>query len=70
MLVQVGTHEILYDDAVSLADQATRAGVTVELEIGEELIHVWQIFPITPEAIASTARIGRFLAAKAGTGSE
>lgn len=62
-LVQVGTHEILYDDAVSLADAATRAGWELELEIGHDLIHVWQIFPITPEAVASTVRIGRFVAA-------
>lgn len=61
VLVQVGTHEILYDDAVSFADAATEAGVSIELEIGHELIHVWQIFPITPEAVASTVRIGRFL---------
>lgn len=62
LLIQVGTHEILYDDAVSLAEQATRAGVEAELEIGEELIHVWQIFPITPEAMNATARIARHLA--------
>ena len=65
-LVQVGTHEILYDDAVSFAELAAQAGVEVELEIGEELIHVWQIFPITPEAVASTTRIGRFLAEDRG----
>lgn len=62
-LVQVGTHEILYDDSVSFAEEATRAGVEVQLEIGHELIHVWPIFPITPEAVASTTRIGGFLAA-------
>ena len=62
-LVLVGTHEILYDDAVSFADLATQAGSKVELEIGHELIHVWPIFPITPEAVAATARIGRFLVA-------
>ena len=61
ILLQVGTHEILYDDAVSFADVAGRGGVKVELEIGHDLIHVWQIFPITPEAVASTVRIGRFL---------
>jgi len=60
-LVLVGTHEILYDDAVTFAEMAARAGVKVELEIGHELVHVWPIFPITPEAVASTARIGRFL---------
>ncbi len=62
ILIQVGTHEILYDDAVSFAEEASRAGVEVELEIGHDLIHVWPIFPITPEAVASTARIGRFFA--------
>jgi len=61
ILLQVGTHEILYDDAVSFADMAGKGGVRVELEIGHDLIHVWQIFPITPEAVASTVRIGRFL---------
>ena len=65
-LVLVGTHEILYDDSVSFAEAAAEQGVEVELEIGHELIHVWPIFPNTPEAVASTARIGRFLGA--GTG--
>ena len=60
-LVLVGTHEILYDDAVTFAQVAAEQGVEVELEIGHELIHVWPIFPITPEAVASTVRIGRFL---------
>jgi epsilon-lactone hydrolase len=65
-LVLVGTHEILYDDAVSFAQVAAEQGVEVELEIGHELIHVWPIFPITPEAVASTVRIGRFLGTKNG----
>ena len=65
-LVLVGTHEILYDDAVSFAELATEQGANVELEIGHELIHVWPIFPITPEAVASTVRIGRFLGTKRG----
>lgn len=69
-LVLVGTHEILYDDSVSFAEVATEHGVEVELEIGHELIHVWPIFPITPEAVASTARVGRFLAADRGKGVE
>jgi epsilon-lactone hydrolase len=68
ILVQVGTHEILYDDAVSFAEAAAQAGVEVKLEIGHDLIHVWQIFPITPEAVASTARIGLFLSSTRGKG--
>jgi len=70
MLVMVGTHEILYDDAVSFAEETARTGTEVELEIGHELIHVWPIFPITPEAVASTARIGRFFAASRGISTE
>jgi acetyl esterase/lipase len=66
VLVLVGTHEILYDDSVSFAESASEQGVDVELEIGHELIHVWPIFPITPEAVASTVRIGRFLGAQSG----
>ena len=65
-LVLVGTHEILYDDAVSFAEMAAQAGVDVELEIGHEMVHVWPIFPITPEAVASTVRIGRFLGTASG----
>jgi len=65
-LVLVGTHEILYDDSVTFSDLAAQQGVEVELEIGHELIHVWPIFPNTPEAVASTARIGRFLGTSAG----
>ena len=61
-LITVGTHEILYDDAVSLAQALEGAGVEARLEIGHELIHVWQIFPITPEAVTATARLGRHLA--------
>jgi monoterpene epsilon-lactone hydrolase len=65
-LVLVGTHEILYDDSVTFADLAAEQGVEVELEIGHELIHVWPVFPNTPEAVASTARIGRFLGPSSG----
>ena len=66
ILVLVGTHEILYDDSVTFSDLAAEQGVEVELEIGHELIHVWPIFPNTPEAVASIARIGRFLGTSTG----
>ena len=42
MLVQVGSDELLLDDAVRLAGRAGAAGVEVTLEIGAGLPHVYQ----------------------------
>jgi epsilon-lactone hydrolase len=61
MHVEVGTAEILLDDSVRLADAARRAGVDVTLEVGQDLPHVFQAFATTPEARASTDRVGAFL---------
>lgn len=41
LLIQVGSAEILLDDAVVMADKARRAGVSVELEIWDDMQHVW-----------------------------
>jgi monoterpene epsilon-lactone hydrolase len=62
LLIEVGTDEILYADAVRLAEAARNAGVDVTLEIGEGLMHVYQFISVTPEARAATDRIGGFLA--------
>jgi epsilon-lactone hydrolase len=61
LLVQVGTAEVLLDDATRLAARAEQAGVDVTLERWEEMIHVWQIFGgLLPEADQAIARIGEF----------
>jgi monoterpene epsilon-lactone hydrolase len=44
MLVQVGDAEILLDDAVRLAERAKAAGVEVDLEVWDEMIHVFPMF--------------------------
>ena len=62
MLVEVGAGEILLADSTRLVDAARAAGVRVELVVGDDLPHVFQVFATTPEAQASTERIGRFLA--------
>lgn len=62
LLVQVGTEEILFDDAIRLVDAARAAGVEVELDVEEGLFHVFQAVPDAPEAIAATDRIAAFLA--------
>jgi acetyl esterase/lipase len=43
LLIQVGTDERLLDDARQYADRATRAGVSVELEIFKGMHHVFQL---------------------------
>ncbi|APR74964.1 6-hexanolactone hydrolase [Minicystis rosea] len=61
LLIQVGTAEILYDDAARLAERARASGVAVTFEPWEEMIHVWQAFPMLPEAHEAVLRIGRFV---------
>ena len=62
VLVEVGSGEILLADSTRLVDALQQAGVDVELVVGEDLPHVFQVFATTPEAVASTDRLGRFLA--------
>ncbi|MCC5874203.1 MAG: alpha/beta hydrolase [Gammaproteobacteria bacterium] len=61
LLIQVGTREILLDDARRVAAKAQTAGVNVTLEEQAGLIHVWQMFPNVPESDQAVARIGAFL---------
>jgi epsilon-lactone hydrolase len=62
LLVQVGSIETLLDDANALTQRARAAGVQVELEVWEDMPHVWQHFaPILPEAQQAIARIGEFV---------
>lgn len=61
LLMQVGTREILLDDARRIAAQAEAAGVSVTLEEEQGLIHVWHLFPGVPESEQAVARVGDFL---------
>lgn len=62
LLVQVGTAEILLDDATRLADRAKAAGVEVTLEAWEDMIHVWQLFaPMLQEGQRAIDGIGAFV---------
>jgi epsilon-lactone hydrolase len=61
-LIQVGSDEILYDDAARLAHRLDRAGGSARLEIWPRMPHVWHIFaPILPEAHRAIGHIGEFL---------
>ena len=64
-LLQVGSDEILRDDAVRMADTLRAAGRHVELEIWPRMPHVWHLFaPFLPEARQAIKRIGTFLQAR------
>jgi acetyl esterase/lipase len=61
-LIQVGSDEILLDDAVRMAERMRRAGCEVALEIWPRMPHVWHAFaPLMPEALRAIARIGEFV---------
>jgi len=62
LLIQVGTAEVLFDDATRLADRARAAGVDVILEPWDDMIHVWHVFAaILPEGQQAIDRIGEFI---------
>jgi acetyl esterase/lipase len=65
LLIQVGTEEVLYDDAVRLERRAKAAGVAATLEVWEQMIHVWHYFyPLLREGRAAITRIGEFVRAQ------
>ena len=62
LLVQVGTAEILLDDSTRFAERADAAGVDVELEVWDDMVHVWHAFAdLLPEGAQATERLGAFL---------
>lgn len=62
LLIQAGTHEILIDDALSLAKKAQKDGVKVFLETWPQMIHVWHLFaPEVPESCHAMEKIALFI---------
>ena len=62
LLIQVGTAEVLLDDARRLADAARAAGVQVELDVWEGMVHVWQNNGLgLPEGKQAVEKIGAWL---------
>lgn len=59
LLIHVGTAECLLDDAIRLHERARAHGVRADLEVWDEMIHVWHAFaPLLPEAEAAIERLG------------
>lgn len=62
LLIEVGTSEVLLDDARRLAARAEQAGVDVTLTVAEDMVHVWHFFAgVVPEADDAIRRVGTFI---------
>ena len=62
LIVQAGSHELLLDDAVRLAQQAAAADVEVTLDITLGVPHVFQAYhAILDEAVGALDRAGQLL---------
>lgn len=65
LLLQVGSTEVLYSDAVRVADQAKRAGVEHTLQVWEQMPHVFHALAAwLPEASMALREIGVFVNAR------
>jgi epsilon-lactone hydrolase len=64
LLIQVGSEEILLDEALQLAAKAQSAGVDIQLKTWQGLFHVFQIIPWLPESRMSLEQIGAFITEK------
>lgn len=62
LLVQVGSYEVLLDDAIELARRAAHADVDVALEVTAGVPHVFQTSAaVLDEAREAIASVGRFI---------
>jgi acetyl esterase/lipase/hemerythrin-like domain-containing protein len=61
ILGQVGSTEILLDDARRSAQRATEAGVPFYLEVWRDMPHVFSFFSILPESAIAMARMAKFI---------
>jgi epsilon-lactone hydrolase len=67
MLILVGTAEVLLDDSTRIAERASAAGVDVELQVWEEMIHIWPYFAdIIPEGREAIERMGTYIRRRTG----
>ncbi len=65
MQILVGTWETLLDDSTRIAERARAAGVDVDLQVWDEMIHIWPYFAdIIPEGKEAIARMGNYIRSK------
>ncbi len=62
LLIQVGSQEVLLDDAIRLNKAAKKAGVDVTLEVWDGQMHVWHLMSaVVPEGKHAIQVIGTFV---------
>ncbi len=61
LLIQVGSDEILLDDAVRFADKARAAGVEVTLQVWDEMFHVFHMLGFLAETKEALGTIAEFV---------
>lgn len=61
LLIQVGTDEILLDDALRFAEKARAAGVDVDLQVWEGMFHVFHMFQFFSETREAIGKIAVFI---------
>lgn len=65
MLMQVGNHEMLYQDTIKVAEKAKKAGVNVTLSVYDGMFHVFQAYKgILREANEAWKEVGQFIKEK------
>jgi monoterpene epsilon-lactone hydrolase len=67
LLIQVGTDEVLLDDARRIDRLARDHGVTTQYEEWDEMIHVWHFFyPMLREGRDAIGKLGEFIQGATG----
>ena len=61
LLIQVGTDEILLDDATRFAKKDRDSGVDVTLQIMDGMFHVFQLIPLLSETIKTVGSIAELV---------
>jgi len=63
--IQVSTSEILLDDTRRFAEKAQFAGIDIQVEYWEKMVHVWQAFgSYLPEALQAIQKLGIYIEKK------
>ena len=69
MLIQVGSAEVLLDDALRLAGVASAADVAVTLQVWPHMIHAWHLFyPEVEEGRLALREAGSFIRSQLAAG--
>ena len=53
----VGTHEIFYPDVIEFYDKLKDNNIDAQLFVGEEMTHVYPVYPIVPESKEASSKI-------------